>query len=307
MATKRPDLSAQEYKRPGMIGEILFPMLPRAVKQGVLYYQDIIADGTAQHTRSLGTAPTATLLTDAKTSFNLEGDEYIDRRKIDDSTITGCGGLATAQEIMARVAMRTVMNAHEAAVVAATFGTITAVDIGSSFLAALQIARESIQDYGAPGQIALFGAQRMIDRLKRYNEVVERMTFPNVFAGDPRDVRAISDQTLAATIGVDRVLSGPNDTTYGWLGASSTYDGYLGLCILPTETVDPLEELQLGRTVSLSNGTDSFMEVSTYHSDDLKSEVLDAQAWIELHTLNVELAYVMKGVDEENTVTTTAS
>lgn len=307
MANNRPDLAALTYKAPPMIGGILYPALTRRVKQGVIYWRDIVADPTAATSRTLGAAPSATLLSDAKTAFNLEGDEYIHRHKVDSSTITGYGGLDAAQQVMARLGKRAVMNKHEAAVVAATFGAITPVDITTSFLAALDVGKRSIEDYGADGRIALFGAQNVINRLKRYNEVVERMSFTGVPIGNQRDVRSISDDVLAAALGVDVVIPGPNTI---WLGSGSVYDGYLGLAVIANPDAEPVEELQFGRTVTMpvdaGANAGNIFEVLTYYSDDLRSEVVDVAAWMELHTYNVELMYVFSGVDEENAVTTTA-
>ena len=43
--TRRPDLEALPIaQRPGYLTGILFPMLPRAMMQGTLYYHDILSD-----------------------------------------------------------------------------------------------------------------------------------------------------------------------------------------------------------------------------------------------------------------------
>jgi len=306
MADRRPDLEALPYKRPPFIWRSLFPGLKRLVKAGRLYFRDIVSDGSAQTDRTLGEAPTAARIDSANTTWALA--EKIIRRKIDGSEIEQLGGLAAAQQVMARVCKRAVGGTIESLAIAATFGdtdNITNADIGSSFLAALDTGKEAIEDY-ADGRIALFGSRKVVNRLKRYNEVVERMKFTGVLVRDIRDVRNISDEQLAAAIGVDTVLAGPSSTSY-WFGAESAYDGYLGLAVLPDPDVTPLEEVQLGRVLYMpipaEGDPDNAFQVETYYSDDLKSEVLDCTAWVALEALNKECCYIFTGVDEENAVT----
>lgn len=313
MAVKRPDLEAAPFKEPMLIHKYLFPYYNREVKAGTLYYQDIVTDatiGTAITNRTLGDAPTAVRIDSASTTWALT--EKIKRIKVDRSEIDQLGGLLPAQMKAARAGKRVVGNDLEAAAIAATFGDAAnlagEVDILTTFLGASDTAKETIMD-NAYGQVAMFGAYKVTNRLKRYDEVVERMKFTGVLLGNVRDVRSVSDDQLAAAIGVDMVLSAPSTASAsGWLGASSAYDGYLGLAVLPDPSVDPDEDIQFGRTLSFNAGTNGeLFEVESYYSDDLRSEVVDVTAWTNLIALNKECAYVLKGIDEENTVTTTAS
>lgn len=310
MATKRPDLEAAPYKDPGHIHKFIFPFFERMVKAGTLYYQDIVSDVTAQTDRTLGTAPTAVRIDSASTTWSLS--EYIKRVKVDASEIEQLGGLLAAQMKAARHGKRAVADDLEALAIAATFGDAANlagnVDILTSFLAALDTAKETIMDV-ADGQVAIFGARKIIGRLKRYNEVVERMTFTGVLPGAVRDVRSISDVQLAAALGIDTILAGPSTASAkGWLGGSSAYDGYVGVVILPDPGTDPDEEIQFGRMVSMNSGSNGeLMAVESYYSDDLRSEVVDTVAWANLKAFNKECAYILKGIDEENSVTTTAS
>ncbi len=300
MATRRTDLEAIPFKNPGFIGGSIFPNFETKQKTGTLYFDDIVADAAAQTDRTLGTAPAAVRIDSASTSYTCA--EKIKRYKIDESEILLRGGLDAAQAKMARKGKRSVAGAIENLAVAATFGDIANIahaDILASFLMALDTGKEAVEDY-ADGKLALFGAQKIISRLKRYDEIVERMKFTGVLAGGVRDVRSISDEQLAAALNVDVILSGPSSE---WLGAASAYDGYLGLCILPNPQVDPDEEVQFGRTMIYDD--DGLFKVETFYSDDLKSEVCDVQSWVNLIALNKESCYIFTGVDEENTVTTT--
>lgn len=305
MADRRPDLEALPFKNPGFISDMLFPPLMTNVKAAnPIYYADIQTDLTGQTSRSLTSAPTATTYASATTSMSCV--EVVERIQAGESEIALLGGLDAAQAKMARRGKRAIGGHIESKAVAATFGAITPVDILGSFLAAFDVARETVQDY-ADGKLVLFGAQKIVNRLKRYNEVVERMSFTGVPVGTLRDVRSISDDMLAAALGVDMVLSGPSTP---WLGSDSAYDGYLGVAVIADGTMDPDEEIQLGRRyVYIGDGMveGNPYRVDTFYSDNLRTEVCDVMTWTNLVTFNAECCYVLKGVDEENAVTTTAS
>jgi hypothetical protein len=309
MATRRPDLEAAPYKEPNYIWKAIMPLYEVMVKTGDTRFQDIVADAAAQTDRTLGTAPTATRIDSAKVTFSL--NEKIKRYKMDNSEIEQLGGLLMAQMKGARAGKRAVGAAIETAAIASTFGdeaNINSADILTSFLKTLDVAKETVMDY-ADGPLGLFGAYKVANRLKRYDEVVERMTFTGVLPGNVRDVRSISDAQLAAAIGVDQVLPGPSAASAaGWLGAASAYDGWLGLMALPDASADPDEEIQFGRMFAMNSGSaGELFQVETYYSDDLRSEVVDTTAWIDEQVFNKEACYILKGIDEENTVTTTAS
>lgn len=304
MADRRPDLEALPFKNPGFIADFLMPIVPVNVKAAnPVYYSDILADATVQTARSLTSAPAATTYASATTSFSCA--ERISRIQAGESEVALLGGLEAAQAKMARRGKRGIGSFIESNCAAATFGAITPVDILGSFLAKFDVAKETVMDY-ASGRLALFGSTRIINRLKRYNEVVERMSFTGVPIGNLRDVRSISDDMLAAALGVDVVLAGPSAE---WL-ATSTYDGYLGVMVLPDAAMDPDEEVQFGRRyVYIGDGLTEGnpYRVETFRSDDLRTQVCDVSVWSNAVTFNPETCYVLKGIDEENTVVTTAS
>lgn len=310
MATRRRDLEALPFKAPPYIGARLMPYFTVGQKTGTIYFDDIVADATAQTDRTLGTAPTAVRIDSANSSFTVT--EKIKRYKIDESEIELRGGLAAAQAKMSRKGKRSVLGRYEETVIASTFGdesNINSQDILASFLQALDVAVETILDYSdGTGIVALFGAHRVIQRLKRYDEVVEKMKFTGVLANGVNDVRAISNNHLASALDIDLILNGPTSTTY-WLGGSSAYDGWLGLMVIPESAenaMDPDEQTQFGRQVTMPIGDgDGGFKVETYYSDDLKSEVCDTTGWQIPFVMNKELCYILKGIDEENTVTTT--
>lgn len=305
MSTPRPDLEAIPFKAPEFIYDKIMPRDVKLVKLGRQYYKDIQSDVSAQTDRTLATAPTATSIASASTTWTLT--EKIFRGKMDKSEIQQLGGLDRAQQVAARIGKRSVAKALEDLAVTATFGnsSISHRDILASFDDNLKQAKEVVQDY-ADGRLALFGARRVIDRLKRFSEITGKMIYTGmVNSAQAQDVRNISDDILAGAIGVDVVLAGPSTE---WLGSGSAYDGYLGLVVLPDPNLMPEEVVQFGRTdvMNVEGGSDIF-EVTSYYSDDLKSEVVDTCAWTQIVQYNLEACYLLTGVDESNTVTTTAS
>lgn len=305
-AIRRPDLEMMPFKMPSYIGDALFPVIKVNEKaKNPIQYAQIQTDVTAQTSRALTSAPTANTYADAESSFSTR--EILDRQQTPRSQLALYGGVDKTQQKMARKGKRAVGLKVENEAIALTFGAITPVDILASFLQALDIAKETIEDKGADGKIALFGGQRIINRLKRYNEVVERMSFTGVLPGDVRDVRSISDAQLAAALGLDVILSAP---TIPWLGAASVYDGYLGLTVLNDGVADPDEEVQGGRrylyTGDGSEEGNPYM-VETWFNDDNKCERADTTVWTDTVKFNEGVFYVMSGIDEENTVVTTAS
>lgn len=295
----RPDLAALPYGAPEFVGSLLMPRIERSVDAGTVYYQDYVADGSATTTRTLGEAPTATLLTKSSTTFAM--GEKISRKKIDRKDIEMLGGLDKAQQKMARLGKREVMTAVEALQIAATFGNsgIAKYNILASLSRAVEDAIALIADK-ADGKIVLFGAKSMIQRAKRLTEISARMAYTGIRSAD-LDVRSISDNILAGILGVDMVVAG----RASWL-AGGTYDGYLGVMVLPDATFDPDETIQFGRTFvkNVAGGSDIF-EVETFYSDDLKAEVVDVQASVNVVGFNPETCVILTGLDESNAVTTT--
>lgn len=299
--TRRPDLEALEYARPSYITDKIFPMLPVGMRQGTLYYQDLQSDVAAQTGRTAGVAPTTTTAADAKTTYNLENDEFIDRQLIPDDAIAGLGGLDAAQQQRARVGKRAVGNAIEDLTAANVLGngSVVYTDIGASIVQAVGIGYDALADLAGDGPIALVLSSRLYKLVKRYAEVVDRMKYTGVIAKDVTDVRGVSRMQLAACLGVDEILVGNNEQ---WYTQSATYQDRGALVMLPNGGVDPNEIAQVGRTAwfSPTGGVptdDKLFEVHTWYSEDKVSEIVDVRAYAEQHVLNVEHIYGLSGID----------
>ena len=299
--TRRPDLEALPYARPSYLTNMIFPILPRAMRQGTLYFQDLLADVAAQTGRTAGTAPTSHLLADAQTTYNLENDEFIDREKVPDGDIAGLGGLDAAQQKGARKGKRSVGNAVEDLTVANVLanGSVTYTDIGTSLLAAIGVGFDTLADLEGGGKIALVCSSRVFNLIKRYTEVVDRMKYTGVIAGSVTDVRGVSAMQLGACLNVDTILVGNNEQ---WYTQSETYQDRAALVKLPEEGTEPDEVVQVGRTLWFSAtgampSDDALFECHTWYSDADLSELVDVRAYAEQHVLNAEHIYGLDGID----------
>ena len=192
---RRPDLEALEYARPAYITDSIFPMLPRAMRQGTLYFRDLQSAAAAQTGRTAGTAPTTELITDAKTTYNLENDEFIDRQEIPDGDIAGLGGLDSAQQLAVRRGKRAIGNAIEDLTAANILNnnSVTYTDIGASLVSAVGLGFNTLADYEGNGRIVLVISSRLFTLITRYQEIEDRMKFTGVPVTDLRDVRGVGN------------------------------------------------------------------------------------------------------------------
>ena len=301
MADLRPDLAAQDFKKPNYIGHIFMPPFSVQEKVGDFSYRNITADSTAQTGRSNAAAPTIQTIDSSSTSFTCI--ETIDRINADTAEVLLHGGLANWQELAARVGKRNVLLVLEKLIAAQVLAgaSSTVADILNDFIGAVETAYESVADY-ANGQIALVGSRRVLRRVTKYAEVIARMLNTGVILSSVKDVRNISNEQLAGVCGVDLVIEGPLDA---WYTASATYQDHLAVIAIPDPTAHPLEEVQFGRSVTYDQ--DGIFEVSTYLDDNLRAETVDVASWQVLVNLNPECCYILDGCDALNAASTTTT
>jgi hypothetical protein len=292
-------------QNPYYLTDVIFPLLPKAMRQGTQYYSDIQADVSAQTGRTAGNAPTENTIADQQTTFNLENDEFIDREKVPDGDIAGLGGLDAAQMKAARKAKRAVGNAVEdltAANILAN-GSVTYTGIGSSLIRAVGTGVDTLLDYEGVQEVALVISSRLFHMIKTYTEVQTSMAYTGVPITDLRDVRGVKPDQVAATLGVNRILVGNNTQ---WYDQNATYQSRAALVALPNASVEPDEVVQVGRTLwfsatgSVPSAEDLF-EVHSWYSEDKLSEMVDCRAYAEQKVFNVEHIYGLAGIDGQLT------
>lgn len=302
----RPDLERLPVaQRPGYITGRLFPMLPKGSRQGTQYYSDIEADVAAQTGRSAGTAPNQETLSDQKTTFNLEDDEFIKRIEVPDDDIAGLGGLNPAQQKAARKGKRSVGNAIEDLTASNVLdnASVSYNDIGSSIIDAVTEGMGTVMDYEGDGPVALVISFKLFHLIKRYTEIKDAMAYTGVPTSTLRDVRGVRPNQVAAALGVDEVILGNNTQ---WYSQSATYQDRAAVVKLPEPSMEPDEDVQVGRTLwfsptGLMPQTGQLYEVHAWYSEDEISEMVDVRAYAEQKVFNDELIYGLSGIDGELT------
>lgn len=219
--------------------------------------------------------------------------------------------------VAARTGKRSVGVAVEDLTVANVLasGSSPVRDILTTLIGAVEIAKDTVIDAassgGASGKVVLVCSSKIFGIVKRYSEIISRMKHTGIIAGGTNDVRGVSAMQLAACLNLDGVLVGPNSE---WYDDETTYQDRAAVMVLPDPNVEPVEEAQAGRTVWFSpadggppTGEETLFTCESYYSDDLRSEVVDTQAYAEQMLMNPELIYVLKGIDEGNTVVTSTT
>lgn len=297
---ERNDLAASINFNPptGYIGDKLLPVVPMAEKSGTLYYAGLPVDQTADTSRSVGTAPTSTQLATSTTTFLCA--ELSRRAKISPDEAKSFGGIDKADEIGAKAAVRSVLNAKEAAQAAATLGvTASATFDPAKFFEISQTALTTIKRYS--GKTVLYGAAVSIK--KAVQGILADKTFGPVLArtisGTSNAVAAagLNEQAwynaLALLMGIDMVLPG-DDTIW----AANTLAGKIGIAKVD-EGVSPLShkwEPILGKTFQfLPDGTSPFVLRSVADTVNVNN-LYDCYIWQNVVILNSGANYVFEGI-----------
>lgn len=300
--TRRPDLEALPIaQRPFYVTERILPLLPKAVRQGTQYYSEIQSDVSAESDRTAGEAPNENTISDQKTTFDLENEEFIDREKIPDCEIAGLGGLDAAQMKGARKGKRAVGSEVEKLTAANILanGNVTYTDIGSSLIRTVGQRRDVLLDLEGVNSIALVISSRLFHMIKTYKEIKESMAFTGVPITTLQDVRGVRPNQVAATLGVDEIIVANNTQ---WYNESATYEDRAALVALPDASVEPDEIVQVGRTLWFSAtgivpAAEDLYEVHTWYSDEKLSEMCDVRAYAEQHMFNDDLIEGLSGID----------
>lgn len=295
----RPDLAAVEVNPPeGYIGSKLIPTLPVMEKTGTLYYWDGQADVAAQTGRSTVTAPSSTTLATATTTWTCA--EAIKRGNIAPDEAKAMGGIAKADQIGAKFAKRSVMNAIETAIAAVVTGaTASAVFDAAKFLSQSQTALDAVRLYY--GKTTLVGATVVLKRVVQailadstYGKVLSRIvtgTSPAV-AAQGLNLKSWLDG-LAMFLGVDQVLAGDDAI---WNASTSANQ----ICIGKFDTgEEPLiykyEPVFARNVLFLPDGVQPFF-VESIGDRITKANMYDCSAWYNIVSLNSSAVYTFSGV-----------
>lgn len=297
---ERTDLAASIGFNPpiGYIGNRLLPVVPMAEKSGTLYYAGLPADQAADTARSVGTAPASSQLATSDTTFLCA--ELSRRAKISPDEAKSFGGIDKADEIGAKAAVRSVLNAKEALQAAATLGVAASATFDpAKFFEIAQGALTSVKRYS--GKTVLYGASVSIKKAvqglladKTFGPVMARTISgtSNVVAAAGLNEQAWY-QALALLMGVDEVL--PGDDTIWAAGALA---GKIGLAKVD-EGANPLSykwEPILGKTFQfLPDGASPFVLRSVADTVNVNN-LYDCYIWQNVKILNPGANYVFDGI-----------
>lgn len=296
MATPRPDLESVPVSFPEYIADTLYPWLPRSQRAGVVYYQKLQDDGTAQTGRS--TAPdavtgltgsiTRTLLKAYKANYSTS--EVRSRYGMDPAERDGYKDLAHAELAMARIVKREWWADIEQKVADALLKNDSATDITSDPVSGIDAAVSAMMDLGAPGDVYLVLSNTNFVKLKANATVKDRMKNTGIVLGQGGDARAITREQMAAIFGVKGVLIGKDKHWKN--GVTATYAGNAALVVVPPAGLaEPAEEVQLGRLVyyDYTNQIRKY-EITSFHDDLNDIDTVDAKGEVALLTFNAALA-----------------
>lgn len=295
----------------GAIGGSILPINTVGGKSGTLYFQSLTADSSAQSGLAGGTAPTPVTLTESSSTFTCVRKNK--RYKIPRDAVKVMGGIASADMIGAKAALRSVMRAHEAGVASNVLANGSAVvdDIEGSFVKACQDGLKAIKRYS--GRKALVMSQTIFNRVMRYTEITGRFGLSSASISGVDAIDIVSRQPsalkmlLSAIIGVDDVLIGDDDI---WYDGSVTYQDRCAVVALPrADQFSELEEAVFGKTYQyLPDGQSyPFYIESCYDSANTQSNLYDAEQWMDTKVLNAGALYILAGIDESNAIVTTTT
>jgi len=301
----RPDLAAIEVNPPeGFIGQQIMPIVPVADKSGTVYYSTVTADAAAQTSRTAGSAPTASQISDSSTSFTcLERNK---RGAIVPDEVKQMGGIAKAEVVGAKYAKRQVMRALESEIAAELLGlTASATFDGSKIMDQSQTALDSIRLY--EGQTALVGStmvlKQMVQAILKDTSGIGGMFSRLISGGSP--TVAASGMTfnswmagLGMLLGVDKVLAGDSNIWNGTSVVSKNLQGKFAFVKVDVSN-DPLSHKWtpvFGKTFQfLPDGNQPWQITSCADLVNVNN-LFTATMWFDTTALNTSAAYVFDGV-----------
>ena len=278
----RPDLAALPVNTPiGYIGEKIFPTVKVAQKAGDIAYSALIADGAAQTGRTLGAAPTATVV--GESTFAFTATENIKRYVVPYSSVPLFGGVAGSDRVGAAASKRSVANAIETAQIAELIDAQGATDISSAIVDGLTSAANDVARYaGKLAFVCSVGQYRWLiqqteiknllgrsfggltaEQVMSLNQTAFKAMLQGIFAFD--EVLIFDEQFIPTdedTAAVVKISDGADDISFAM-------------------------QPEYGRTVAYwPEAADGQFEINSFADDDIRGNVYDATSWLQVKELN---------------------
>ena len=157
----------------------------------------------------------------------------------------------------------------------------------TDIVAAIENEVSELQDL-ADGDVCLAISSYNFTQLKKNADIKDRMKNTGVLLGAGGDPRKVTAEQIAAILGVSRVYVGANKQ---WRrGVSAAYRGNACLFVEPRENIEPVEEVQLGRTIFQAwDGAVNRYIIGTFFDPKERAHYADCVGKIDVKTLNADL------------------
>lgn len=292
---QRPDLARVELPAiADYIGTLIFPVFNMPQKAGTLYYRDVQAATAAQAGRTVFNAPTVADVSASSTTYTIV-ESILDSRMAPDE-VKQFGGLAFAQQEMAKIVKRALLLAHDTKVKNIMAGAVGQDILGSmsqaveAGLAAIELTR---------GKKAIVMGYTTFRRLCRYTEITATLLRPNATVSAAMSVRNIDRATLAGILGVDEIIVGL-DTP--WTA------GEAWVVTLPPTNNPNGSDAIIGSTLQYLPDGEQPYEFQSFYNTSLVAEYVRGWNWQLPKALNLnDACYHLRGIDEQNAVTTSTT
>lgn len=302
---RRPDLEALEVNPViGYIGNEVYPVITVGEKAGKIYYKTLTADAAAQTSRTAGTAPTRTLLTDSNLDFSCA--EVIKSYGVAKSEVKQMGGIENADQLGGKASKRSVQRAQEDAQAAKLMSAAryaAALDVSSNPFDGILWKLDDVRRYS--GRKALVFSERSFRAFINNTETKARLvySFRDVPAADMlAKTPAVMAKMLAGFLAIDQVLIGDDNH---W--AISGREDAAAIVVLPpkeefSHKMDPV----LGKTIVYLPDGEQPYEIESYPLLDAKVNSYDCTGWYDIEEFNAAASVLVKVGNPAITTTTTA-
>jgi hypothetical protein len=295
----RPDLAEIEVNAPeSYIGRKVMPISTSAEKSGTITYATLTADAAAQTSRTAGTAPTSTQISDSSTTFACL--QYEKRGSIAPDEVKQMGGIEKAEVVGSKYAKRQVLNAYETAVCAEILGlTVETTFDPAKVMTQIQTAMADVRLY--EGKTSLVASTMVLKKMvmAMLDDDAVGPVFARLISGTNNATAAagLNFQSwvngLAIYLGMDQVLAG-DDAIWN----AGTYAGKFAVARLDDGTDELSHKWRpvFGKTVQFLPDGKIPWQITAVADRVNKNNHLDAEQWFDTIALNTGAAYIFDGV-----------
>lgn len=293
---RRPDLEDLPVRYPEIIGQHLFPFIMVPNEAGKMFYRPVNADFKAQRGRDTANVAAITRHAVKNAHLNYSTEEVMGGTIMSYDQINSYGSADLADLELGRLVIRSFLEEIEQDIVDTVFG-YDPLDVSSDVVAGIEDAAIDLQDVGT-GDVCLAISSHNLTLLKKDPAVKDRMKNTGVLLGAGGDPRKVTNEQMAAILGVSRLYVGRNEEWYR--GVSGSKRGFGCLFIEPDEKLSPTLQAQLGRTiVKKVDGEDKMFIVTAYYSNDKQASVGDCFGNVDIGVMNSCLMKTVQIFDGE--------